>query len=855
MINLTVNGECIVYDGDASRSLLDFLRVDMNITSAKDGCSPQAACGCCVVRVDDKAVMACVRSMHQLDGCEVVTTEGLSETRKKIYAESFVSCGGLQCGYCIPGIVMQADSLIDRDENIQRCDIVKALTPHLCRCTGYVKIIDSIEASVERIQKDDKSLSCRNVNQDVGTRADRYLGNEFVLGQHIYTDDIRLEGMLYGAIRFVDYPRSRILSIDTRAAKEVEGVISILTADDIPGNRFIGLIEHDWPLMLDVNDLSTNVGDVIALVVAISEDIARVAVNLIDIKCEVMDPITDPNKAITDGSDVIREGDDTNVLSRSRISRGDKDTAISNTVYSVKESFSTQLIEHGFMETESAVGLKDGSGVIVYSQGQGVYEDRKQIAKILNIDESNVLVRMIPNGGAFGGKEDLTVQGYAALAAFILDCPVKVRFNRDESIMMHPKRHPVSMDYDIGCDSDGLLTYVIAKFIGDTGGRASVGMKVMERCAGHACGAYHVPFVDVDAYAVMTNNIPAGAMRGFGVNQANFGLESTIDMLCLEGGFDRWEFRMKNALKQGSMTTTGQILRDDVGLKSTLIAVKEYYDKARFVGISCGIKNTGIGNGVIEGSKVSLEFVRGDYVVVRHGWTEMGQGVNTVAMQAVCSELGLPADSVKVVIDTTDEHNTGMTTASRATSLLCNAIIDACSKIRDDVIGQDYSVIVGKKYIGEWTVDWTNELGSRNEDILTHYSYSYATQLVELDDDGRIITVVAAHDAGKIINPTLFEGQIEGSVHMGLGYAISEELVLKNGVPAHTRLRKCGILRARDMPDIVVLGIEVPDTYGAYGCKGVGEIGLVPTAGAVANAFAVFDRIRQTSLPLRDVAS
>jgi CO/xanthine dehydrogenase Mo-binding subunit len=416
---------------------------------------------------------------------------------------------------------------------------------------------------------------------------------------------------------------------------------------------------------------------------------------------------------------------------------------------------------------------------------------------------------------------------------------------------MHPKRHPIWMEYIVGCDDAGKLTFVKVRFVGDTGAYASVGMKVLERSAGHATGAYHFPVTDVVSTAVYTNNLPCGAMRGFGVNQAAFGLENCIDDLCEQGGFDRWQFRYDNALTDGDMTATGQVIEGGAGVRETLLAVKDEFYAARYAGIACGIKNTGIGNGMPDLSQARVTIAAENKVVVDHGWTEMGQGVNTIALQVVCNETGIDPAIVEVRIDTGSEQEAGMTTASRATSLVGNALIDACKELRQDLESHPLAELVGRQYEGEWVVDWTTKPGAMVEKVYTHYSYSYATQLVTLDEDGQIEKVTAAHDAGKIFNPTLFEGQLEGSIHMGLGYAVSEELVLENGRPKSTMLRKCGILRAKEMPEMEVIGVEVPDPHGPYGAKGVGEIGLVPTAGAVANALYQFDGIRRTKLPMR----
>ncbi len=443
------------------------------------------------------------------------------------------------------------------------------------------------------------------------------------------------------------------------------------------------------------------------------------------------------------------------------------------------------------------------------------------------------------------------MQGHAALMAYHLNMPVKVRLTRDESIMMHPKRHPIWMDYTVGCDVDGMLTFVDVKFLGDTGAYASVGMKVLERSAGHATGAYSFPVTDVEATAVYTNNLPCGAMRGFGVNQAIFGLESLIDDLCEQGDFDRWQFRYDNALQNGDMTATGQIIEGGAGARETLLAVKDAFYAAKYAGLACGLKNTGIGNGMPDASRVTVTIEAEDRIMLDHSWTEMGQGVHTMALQALATETGIDPSIVQVRVDTKLEQDGGMTTASRGTSLVGNATIDAGKKLAADLENHSLAELVGKVYEGEWVVEWTTKPGAMVEKVYTHYSYSYATQLVTLDDDGQVEKITAAHDAGKIFNPTLFEGQLEGSLHMGLGYAISEELVLVNGRPASTRLRKMGILRAKETPEMEIIGVEVPDPYGPYGAKGVGEIGLVPTAGAVANALYQFDGVRRTKLPMQ----
>jgi xanthine dehydrogenase molybdenum-binding subunit len=856
MIRFSLNGQNISYDGDPDRALMNVLREDMGIISPKDGCAPQAACGCCVVGVDDKALLSCVTKMSKVEGKSVTTTEGLGEYRQNVFADSFVKEGGVQCGFCIPGIVMQANNLINHNPEPSRADIEKCLTPHLCRCTGYKKIVTAIENAAEAI-RDEEEIEMPEVGGGIGSRLPKYQAQDLVLGQHRYVDDIRIEGMRIGALKFSDHPRAIIKSIDLSAAAAHPGVLRVFTAEDVPGDRYIGLIKQDWPLMIAVGETTRYVGDVLAIVVAETDAIAREAVALIDVDYEVLEPVTDMHAAMLVDSPSIHEGG--NVLSQSITNRGDLEGAMAESAYTTQGVYETQMIEHGFMEPEACVAYPKGEGVEVLSQGQGVFEDRVQIAKLLSLPQEDVHVVLVPNGGAFGGKEDLSVQGHAALAAYLMGEPVKVRLTRDESILMHPKRHPIWMEYTIGCDEDGMLTFCKGRFVGDTGAYASVGMKVLERSAGHATGAYNFPVTDIVSTAVYTNNLPCGAMRGFGVNQTAFALESCIDDLCEQGGFDRWQFRYQNALDDGDMTATGQVIEAGAGAKATLEAVKDEFQNAKFAGIACGIKNTGIGNGMPDSSKVTLTVVAAPAqengecakVIIDHGWTEMGQGVHTMAVQTLVTETGIPPSMIEARVETASEMVTGMTTASRATSLIGNAIIDACKRFKEDLEYHKLEELAGRQYEGEFTVDWTTKPGAMVEKIYTHYSYSYATQLVVLDEDGQLEKIVAAHDAGRIFNPTLFEGQLEGSIHMGLGYAISEDLPMEGARPKSTMLRKCGILRAKDMPEMEVIGVEVPDPYGPYGAKGVGEIGLVPTAGAVANALYQFDGLRRHKLPMR----
>ncbi|OQX62571.1 MAG: selenium-dependent xanthine dehydrogenase [Anaerolinea sp. 4484_236] len=843
-----LNGQEKEYDGDPELPLLTYLREHEGITSVKDGCSGQASCGACTVDIDGKSKLSCITPMKKVTDSSITTPDGLGEYRREVFANAFAEKGGVQCGFCTPGIVMRANTLINKNPSPTEADIKQALASHICRCTGYKKVVDSVIYAAEAI-RDEKEIAPPTSDGKLGSRHPKYQARELVLGEHKYTDDIRLEGMMHGALKFSEYPRAKILRIDTQAAEELAGVLRVFTADDVPGERTIGLISQDWPLMLKTGEITRYLGDVIASVVAETEAIARKAIGLLKVTYEPLEVVSDMHAAMKPESPKVHEGG--NILAHPVFVRGDMEKALAESAYISKGIYETQRVEHAFMEVETAVAMPENDGVKVYSQSQGIYEDRIQIAKLLGLPLEKVRVILVPNGGGFGGKEDLTVQGHAALMAKLLGLPVKVHLTRDESIIMHPKRHPVWMDYTLGCDKNGKLTFIKARIVGDTGAYASVGAKVLTRIASHATAAYHVPATDIEAFAVYTNNLPCGAMRGFGVNQATFGMESCVDDLCEQGGFDRWQFRYDNALVNGSMTATGQVLTGGVGVRKALEAIKDEYEKTKYAGLACGLKNTGIGNGMPDASSALITIAAPDKVIVDHGWTEMGQGVNTIAAQIVCNETGIHPDLIEVHVDTAADQEAGMTTASRATSLLGNALLEACKELNEDLKKNTLADLVGNEYWGEWVVDWTTKPDAKVDKVYTHYAYSYAAQLVALDDDGQLLKVTAAHDAGKIFNPLLFEGQVEGAVHMGLGYAISEELPMKDGYPLTTNLRKMGILRAKEMPPVEVIGVEVPDPLGPYGAKGVGEIGLVPTAAAVANALYQFDGERRRKFPMK----
>lgn len=860
-ISLVLNGSPVTVAVYPDTSLLDCLRNELDVISPKDGCQPQASCGCCTVLIDGKPKLSCTTKATAVQGKSVTTLEGLSEAHRKLLAECFVHTGGVQCGFCIPGIAMRAHALLQTNPNPTRAEILKELRGHLCRCTGYAKIVEAIELR-GRVQRGEAGPSAETSGK-IGASLPRYSGYDAVLGQRRYVDDMKAPGMVFGAVRLSDHPRAVVRKIDTSAAAALPGVIRVITARDVPGERYNGVIKQDWPVLVAEGEATRYIGDVLAVAVADDERTARQAAALIEIDYDVLPPVIDPHEALKQDAPLIHPTG--NLLSHSKIKRGDAEKALAESAFVIEDTYRTQVIEHMFLEPEACLAVPENGGLHIYSQGQGVFDDRRQIARILGWDEKRVRVDLVSNGGGFGGKEDLSVQGQTCLCAALIGKPVKIRLTRKESFAVHPKRHGMEMHYKVGCDKDGRLTAIWARMIGDTGAYASVGMKVLERAAGHATGPYRVPHVDVESKAVYTNNIPCGAMRGFGVNQSAFAIEGLLDRLAEKVGIDGWEMRWRNALEQDDIFCTGQRLTKPFGLKKTLLAVKDAYRAAKYAGIACGIKNVGVGNGIPDVGKTMMTVNSDGTIDLRTGFTEMGQGLFTICIQFACQETNLPPGVFHAMTDTSEELGVGQTTASRATVLAGNSIIEACKKLKPVLAelglnGQTtlekakaaLATIAGRTFFGEWRCDDTTKLGADVPNPKTHMSYGFATQVAILNEDGSLRKLIACHDVGRVINPKQLEGQLEGSLHMGLGYAISEEFYQEGGYLATDSIKSIGVLRAHQMPEMEILFVEEPDPDCPYGARGVGEIGLVPTAPAVAGALYKFDGQVRRVLPMKD---
>ncbi|RBP02888.1 xanthine dehydrogenase molybdenum-binding subunit [Roseiarcus fermentans] len=855
-IQFKLNGEARQFEAPADQLFLEALRETFGIKSVKAGCSPQRECGSCLMLFDGQPKLACAVRSEQVEGRSITTLEGVSDNERRLYADAFQAAAGLQCGFCTPGLVLRIKWITDQGERLGRAELAKLIDGHLCRCTGYAKILDAVEM-IQDAKLGGAAPSPVVEDGGVGKRLRRYQGAELALGIRPFVADIDAPGLLYGAVVLSRHARARIVRVDVSKALALPGIAGVATAADVPGDRWVGQIYADWPVLVAEGEEARTVGDVLAAVAAETPRLAREAAALVEVEYEPLPPVLDPAESIAMGAPQINPRH-ANVLSTTAYARGDVEAALAASAHVVSGEWRTQRIEHLFLEPEACLArpLPDGR-LHVLTQSQGIFEDRRQIAAVLGEPEAQVFVELVPNGGAFGGKEDMTIQAQTALLARLTGRPVRIELTREESIRMHPKRHPLTMTYTVGCDADGRLTAAKIRILGDSGAYASVGGKVLERAAGHACGPYRMPALDVEAIAAYTNNPPCGAMRGFGVNQTSFAIEGAIDLLAAKAGLDGWEMRFRNIVQVGDMTTTGQTLEKSVGAERTLLAVKPAWDAARkagrAVGIACGVKNSGLGNGAIEYGRARLTVESGGIVGLYTGFTEMGQGLLTILTQCAVEVTGLPAAVFRPRVDSRFELGCGETTGSRGSLLAGRATIDAAQKLKADLdAGRTLADLVGTVYAGEVRIDDTTGGQPKGGRVKTHTTYGFATQVVVLNEKGALEKVIAAHDVGRALNPQQCEAQIEGAVHMGLGYALTEELPCKDGWPVTFKLRELGVLRAQHMPEVEVILVEEHEPEGPFGAKGVGEIGLVPTAGAVAGALAAFDGVRRTRLPMKD---
>lgn len=848
MYNVKINGK--IYTSEHDKKLLRFLRDDLHLTAAKDGCS-EGACGTCTVLVDGKKTKACVISLSRLEGKEVLTVEGISPEEMRVYEHCFAMAGAVQCGFCIPGMVISAKSLLDVNLNPDREDVKKAIQGNLCRCTGYKKIEDAILMAADYF-REKKPVPENPVRLHMDEHFKRIDASEKVNGTGIFADDIEIGGMIYAKPVYSKYPRARVERVDVSRAEAHPDCVRVLTKKDVPCNK-IGHIKQDWDVMMGEGDITRYVGNVLAVIASEDPDKLEEIAGLVDVEYTELEPVTTPFDALKGDAPLIHP--DGNVMSRANLVRGNADEAIRKSKYVVTRKYKTSWQEHGFMEPECAVALPEGEdGLLIYTTSQSVYDVQRECSAMLQMEPEKVHVRTALVGGGFGGKEDMTVQPYAALMARVTKRPVKVKYTRQESLDYHVKRHPMEMEFTTACDENGILTGMKGIIIADTGAYASLGGPVLHRACTHAAGPYNYQNIDIFGMSVYTNNCVSGAFRGFGVTQSCFATEMNINLLAEMAGIDPWEFRKRNVIRPGDVLPNGQTADPNTNMEACLDAVKDIFYAHPYAGIACGFKNSGTGMGKKDIGRVLLSVENGK-IHIRTSAACMGQGIGQMVLTEICHVTDLdPALFIHEPADTVRTPDSGTSTASRQTVVTGEAARRAGEKLKKALAGaQSLADLEGQEFYGEYSVK-SDPLGAIKENPVSHVSYSYGTQVIILNEEGKIEKAVSAFDVGTPVNIQSVEGQIEGGMVMGIGYGVTEKFECVDGQPK-SRFGTIGFMRATEAPELEVFlcrPAEEDKLPYALGAKGCGELCMIPTAPACAHAYYRLDGKFRTSLPLAD---
>lgn len=893
---LTVNGKECQVTASPKTFLMDVLRDQLRLTGVKDGCGT-GHCGSCMVIQDGEAVRSCLVPMKRAEGTDIVTIEGLHGPDGGLHPiqQAYIDQGATQCGFCTPGFIMATAALLEKNPNPTLAEIYDGHQFNICRCTGHNAIIRAIQQAAGRetpplpaVKAPLKAISRPMPRPDAVDK---------VTGRGIYADDLYVEGMLHAKALRSKYPHARLLKVDVSRAKAMPGVVTVLTADDIPGRKDCGVHEIDWPVLC--YDKVRYVGDAIALVVAESEETAEAALKLIEVDYEPLPVVTGPKEAARPEAAILHEhaashapGAHGNFLAHFNLENGDLAAGFAEADVVVEREYSTQTVEHAFIEPEAGLAVPEANGrITVYCGGQIPFSDRSQIAATLNLPEEKIRVINCLIGGGFGGKEDASVQVHVALAAWATKRPVKMVFSRKESLMVHPKRHATIIKMKTGAKKDGTITAHEVEIYGDGGAYASLSNHVMLRATTHAAGPNEVSNVKVDTYAMYTNNVPSGAFRGFGVTQSGFAMEVQMDVLAEALGMSPLELRRKNILAPGKKTLAGQVLKESCGLPQCLEAVTAEMEKHPFVavegdkrrawGMACAYKNTGFGSGAYDAAGAEVEIFASGRAIVRAGAAEIGQGLPTVLAQIVTEELGVPYEQVDVLLSDTDLTPDGMaTTASRQTYVTGNAARYASKEVRsllsqtaaelldappDTLVFADGFVSSNGHRMPLSEVVKQSRREGRQPKVMYqyvaphceqyhHFAFGFGAQaiLVEVDlksGETKVLKVIAACDVGRVMNPLALLGQVEGSISMGLGMALQENFVMKDGYVQTDSLHKCHLPTIEQTPEVVTFFVEEETADGPYGAKGVGELASIPTAPAIINAIYNATGVRCYNLP------
>ena len=876
-IRFKLNGQaCSIASNPVTRTS-DVLREELGLTGTKVGCDA-GDCGACTILIDGEQRFACLTAAGQLEGCDVQTVEGLAKDGKlSPLQQAFHRYGAAQCGICTPGMLMAAQSLLNVKPNPSREEVEDALGGVLCRCTGYSKIVAAVlEASGTETQE-----LPADADSGFGSRTRKVDGESKLLGTEIYGADTAPDDSLWMRVVRSPHPRATfVLPSPEKIIEEHPGLMRILTWQDVPGNNGFGIYPHikDQPVL--AKDQVRYRGEAVAALIGDRKNIEAVTDDDLGIEWVPQDAIESYESALEGKISPVQEIHEDNLLARGFLKKGDAESVYEQSLIKAQGSWETSYVEHAYIEPEAGYAVKRGQRLELFVSTQTPYMDRDEVAQVLGIGPDQV--RIIPSavGGGFGGKLDCSVQPLLAVAAWILEKPIRCTFTRPESLASSTKRHPAKMKASASCDKDGSLTSL--SFEGDfnTGAYASWGPTVADRVPIHCSGPYFVPNILAKTRALLTNGPPSGAFRGFGVPQSAIAHEALMDSLAEQTGIDPLEFRLKNALRKGQRTGSGQLLENSVGQAECLEALQSRWQEwrkaseefnnhseiiKRGVGIGCcwyGCGNTSMSNPSTMRVGINSEGT----ITLYNGAMDIGQGANTIMIQICAEALGLPASSFQFIMGDTDlTADAGKTSASRQAFVSGRASQLAGEHLRAQIIhlaeaeedanlrldgrtlwvqdkNGEHSILLsdllprtnGDVLVGEGTFDPPTTKLDENGQGSPYATYGFGAHIAEVEVDlklgtTRVLRLAAAHDVGKTVNPTQVEGQIQGGVAQGLGMALMEEYVQGVTENLHDYL----IPTVGDMPDIEILLIEDPEPLGPFGAKGIGEHALIPTAPAI----------------------
>ncbi|MGD8623526.1 MAG: molybdopterin-dependent oxidoreductase [Anaerolineae bacterium] len=898
-IRFVLNGTEVTVQVRPGRTLLHLLREELDLTGTKQGCDCEGECGACTVLLDGQAVRACLTPVEKVAGRRVVTIEGLAaDGRLHPLQQAFIDYGAVQCGYCTPGMLLSAAALLAREPEPDREQIVEALAGNLCRCTGYHKIIQAVQAAAAVMRGDTAPVPAyAGQGRVIGGDPVRVDAVEKVTGAARYAEDIKMAGLLHAVVVRSPHAHARIAAVDGTTARRLPGVVRVVTAADIPGLNSLEGYSRDEPLLSPPGGQVRMVGDPLAIVLGESPEQARAGAAAVNVEYDPLPPVYDAPTAMAPGAASLYAGG--NVLNEYQILYGDMEAAMAEADVVLESHYRTPFMEHAALERETVLAYRDGEGrVVVVAGHQEPHWAHGWIARLLDLPWEGVRVIVPPTGGAFGGKQDPWPLMAGALAAYHAPGgrPVRLAYTRRESFDASPKRHPYEIDYRIGARQDGRLTGLHLRFVANTGAYDADGYYIPPYGLVAGGGAYRWQAADARAWSVYTNNPKAGQMRGFGTPQSTFALECTLDELAERLGLDPLEFRLRNAIEDGTVTFLGYPPAETVGYRQCLEAVRPGYRAAldsasafnqahrsgpwrRGVGLAGMWYRFGKSGSMA--CEADAELGLDGRITCFCSAPDYGQGTTTVMAQLAAEALGLPRDCLAVVnADTGLTPDSGIQGASRSTYWVGGAVVRAATVLKDQMLNTAAEMlnhhpaglnltagaIVGPGGAAVSLVDVADEMerigqsrrvrglfapgfrGERPHENLPFFvSGAHVAEVEGNLETGEVVVrrIVAAHDVGRVVNPQGVQGQVEGAVLMSIGGTLMEEYLPGTS----TGLSDYYLPTACCTPEIEVIAVEVPSRWGPQGVKGLGEAAMLPTAPAIVNAIYRATGARLRALP------